>query len=670
MKTFYGICITAVLVIIVITMMLRRESSSFYGIADAQEIAINDEFAVEISKIHVVPGQQINSGDTLLEVKTPELDLKIAEINRDLGALKMQTSAHAKLSSSELQQLKSEQAVRVNALRGEISELEAQLENNRKLMSELRSIKKGENDSEKLDELSNPIAVRIQQLKRALDLALDSSKISEKRLSNEMLYQSEPLAERAKGLQKELDILFKAKQQSAKISPITGIVGVICFKEGEKVPPFTPICSLHTESPSFIRGYIHENAYSQVAVGQKVRVSSLANKQTFVAGEVIGVGSRIVEYPIRLRKNPEMLMWGREVTIRIPEVNKFLLGEKVMISIIDHPTTVIGDLGELSILGSVVYAAGTTVPGTSLRKDGLLMFTDIVPAEKANIASRIEASGALYLEDIDKYLVISDDTEKKTPSLFIMNSAGKIEKETVIAGVQAINDMEGVAPGDDGSVYILTSQSRNKKGNLPSERKLFLWLARNGERFALKGSIQLSDVLLAAAQKKPDQAWAKYLSKAIGDSTLDIEGVAFRKGELFLGIKSPLLDECAVVLNIGRADKLFDTTSFTALNIAIWRQWKLIDPATGAPAGISDLHFAGDVLYALAVAETRINDSPKTSGALWLYRIGDKQPVCNQHYSGLKPEGIAFNRRTGELLVTFDNGSKRPSQMIVIKVEK
>ena len=668
MKTFYGICVAAVLVIVVITMMLRRESSSFYGIADAQEIAINDEFAVEVSKIHVVPGQRIEAGDTLLEVKTPELDLKIAEINRDIGELKMQKTAHAKMSRSELQQLKSEQAVLVNKLRGEISELEAQLETNRKLVSELRSIKKSDSDAGKQDELNNPIAVRIHQLKEALKLALDSAKISEKRLNNELSYEGDPLAERAKGLEKELDILFKAKRQSSKISPITGIVGVICFKEGEKVSPFTPICSLHTESPSFVRGYIPENAYSQVAVGQKVRVSSLANKQIEVAGDVIGVGSRIVEYPVRLRKNPDVLMWGREVTIKIPEVNKFLLGEKVMISIIDHPAAAVEQQGGLSILGGAVYAAGTTskIP---LHKRSMMVFTDIVPAEQATTVCRIEASGVLYLEDIDKYLLISDDTEKKKPFLFIMNRDGKIEKETAIAGVQKINDMEGIARGDDDFIYVLTSQSYNASKELPMERKLFLRVARNGATFTLKGSVQLSDVLLAAAQKQPDKPWARYLSKAVGDSTLDIEGVAFRKGNLFLGIKNPLIDECAVILNIGKADNLFGASTPTLPDIAIWRQWKLIDPATGAPAGISDLQFNSDVLYVLAVAETRINDSKKTSGALWKYRFGNKQPACIQQFSGLKPEGIAFNKQAGELLIVFDNGSKRLSQIITVKVE-
>ena len=51
-----------------------------------------------------------------------------------------------------------------------------------------------------------------------------------------------------------------------------------------------------------------------------------------VEGDVVGVGSRIVEYPVRLRKRQDIQIWGREVLIKIPENNAFLLGEKVRIS--------------------------------------------------------------------------------------------------------------------------------------------------------------------------------------------------------------------------------------------------------------------------------------------------------------------------------------------------
>jgi multidrug resistance efflux pump len=662
MKTFYTICISAVLVLVVITISLRSASTTFFGIADAQEIAVNDEFAVEIKKIHVVPGQRVAAGDTLVELKTPELDMKIAEINRDLGELRKQKTMHAKMTLSEVRQLKSEQEVRVNELRGEIRELEAQLEANRKLVLELRSIKRNDATAGSEGTIDNPIAIRILQLKKALDLALDSSNIGENRLSNELSYQGEPIAERILGLQKELDLLMDAKWQSSKISPISGIVGVICFKEGEKVSPFTPICSLHTESPSFVRGYIHENVYSQVAIGQKVLVSSSANVHTEIAGEVIGVGARIVEFPVRLRKSPEMLMWGREITIKIPAANKFLLGERVMISLSNES----GKLSEQetggSVFGSAVYAQSLPPNDVSKLSDPLALraLSGIQPSVP------IEASGIVYCADIDKYLVISDDTEEKKPMLFLMGISGAIEKEIVVKGAPRINDMEGITQDDGGFVYVMASQNANKKGNMTPPRREFIRAARKGEALTFAGSVDLSQLLKNAASLKSNVPWAQAITQAMERGILDIEGLTAHKGDLFLGIKSPLSGGNAMILTLGGAQRLFAPGGPDARSVDLWNEWPLIDSLTGASSGISDLHAAGDALYILSVAETGVKGD---LGTLWKYRTGDAKPARLERFEGLKPEGITFNSKIHELCLTFDNGSKLPSQILYVRAK-
>jgi HlyD family secretion protein len=87
--------------------------------------------------------------------------------------------------------------------------------------------------------------------------------------------------------------------------------------------------TLTAKSPTLIRGYIHEKVYNRIQVGDIVKVIPTVERGTRVEGEVIGVGTRIVEFPIRLRKVPDYVIWGREVTIAIPPSNDLLLGEKV-----------------------------------------------------------------------------------------------------------------------------------------------------------------------------------------------------------------------------------------------------------------------------------------------------------------------------------------------------
>lgn len=290
MKKLYIVWLVVLIILVIISLRYKGESTSFYGIADAREVVINSGNPVEIYKIHVVQGQSIKAGDTLVELKRPELDMKINEINQ------------------QLRQVKTQKYAKVNSIRAQINELQAQYERNKKLTAQLKSFGK-KNAATDQENTKNPILIKIENLKRELQLATSPAQIKD-----------------------ELNLLLEEKKKLAIFSQINGIIGSVNFKEEEKVSPFTPIITLHTKSPSSIKGYIHEDVYNKIPVGQKVTVTSLSDNKNSVEGEVIGVGSRIVEYPVRLRKRPDFQIWGREIIIKIPDENGFLLGEKVLIT--------------------------------------------------------------------------------------------------------------------------------------------------------------------------------------------------------------------------------------------------------------------------------------------------------------------------------------------------
>ena len=245
MKIFYTIMFCIILLLTYITISLRSESTNFYGIADTKEIVINSETGVAIKRIFVVPGQTVRAGDTLVELSRPDLDLKISETGHQLDEIKTQSNAHVNLSRSEMLQLKAQQEARASELRAQIRELEMQYEINRKLVSELRSVKKTDDGSERDADSSNPIGIRIRQLKTELELALDPSQVSVDRLHNELSYAGDPLAEKVKGLRNDLVMMQKLKNDLFKTAQFGGVIGAVNFKEGETVSPFTPIITLH-----------------------------------------------------------------------------------------------------------------------------------------------------------------------------------------------------------------------------------------------------------------------------------------------------------------------------------------------------------------------------------------------------------------------------------------
>jgi len=80
---------------------------------------------------------------------------------------------------------------------------------------------------------------------------------------------------------------------------------------------------------NIVRGYVHEDQTAVVGIGDVLEVYSLKREDAVYSGKVIGLGSRIVEIPTRLRKLPDFKTYGREVVVEISTDNVFLQKEKV-----------------------------------------------------------------------------------------------------------------------------------------------------------------------------------------------------------------------------------------------------------------------------------------------------------------------------------------------------
>jgi HlyD family secretion protein len=336
-KYFYAALIVVVVSLIVITMRLRSEATQFTGIADAKEIVVNVQSAVEIKDIRVSPGQIVKEGDTLAEVSNvgfnnQEIDTRIAVLAHEIEEYKARKNAISKLTFSERRQQKLEVEDKKAEIKAELQELESQYEVNQSLLTDLKSINKELTSVDNTSKKKNPILSKIEFLKKELKRIDDSSLITMSRARDELSLDGDPIVEQIKQREVELSLLQESKKEFAITARISGVIGSVAYKSGEKANEFDTIMTLHATAPSFVRGFIHENTYSQIHVGQKVLVTSQDVKKVKIDGEVIGVGSRIVEYPIRLRKYPDLVMWGREVQVKIPEINKLLLGERVMIT--------------------------------------------------------------------------------------------------------------------------------------------------------------------------------------------------------------------------------------------------------------------------------------------------------------------------------------------------
>jgi HlyD family secretion protein len=232
---------------------------------------------------------------------------------------------------ARINELEAQQKARAADLQYKIAQLKNKQQINKGLTANLRSIEQNRG-SKTQKGIQSPLQVQADSLRKELELGNHLTQLKTNTLKDTLRSSAAAASIQLKGLEEELNLLHAEKKDLVKHSPITGVIGSVNCKQGEKVSPFDPILTVHSRSPAYVEGYIHENVYSRISVRDKVRVVSMANKSAATIGEVVGVGARIVEYPLRLRKRPDIQMWGREVQILIPPENRFLLGEKLIIT--------------------------------------------------------------------------------------------------------------------------------------------------------------------------------------------------------------------------------------------------------------------------------------------------------------------------------------------------
>jgi multidrug resistance efflux pump len=332
-KLLYAVWLLAVLMLMLSSNNQHIETQQFFGIAESNEVTVNCEKPVEIKNIYVVPGQHVTKGALLLEMDQTELALSLNEIKHQLSEYQLQQKIENNKIRTQIKELKAQKIAKTNTIHSEIKQFNSQHTLNKRLTAELKSIMKTDFQSKETAKIpiSSPLQLRIESLEEELKLAIQQIDIKIKALKTMLYSKKNPLTAKIESLKNETKLLNSTKEKLLIHSENDGIIGSVHFKHGEKVSPFVPIITIYTKFPSYVKGFIHENVYNSIAVNDKVILSSMTGKKVLSEGAVVGVGSRIIEFPERLRKRSELKMWGREIQIKISQQNEFLLGEKVLI---------------------------------------------------------------------------------------------------------------------------------------------------------------------------------------------------------------------------------------------------------------------------------------------------------------------------------------------------
>jgi len=317
-----------------------KASAFFYGFAENKETEISHPEAVEIKEILVTPGQQVTKGQLLMEVHQSSVDFKIDRASSDMERLVAMDQQKRQSIIDKIQQLNTRKSVKIAEVEGEIRTLKSKIAYNKDLLKDLKSIDAPEGTPD-----NSPSAIKLKALEESLALIVDPINLEITQLRKELGMISTPGEFQQQKLQKEIDFYKKELKSFSIIAPSDGLIGNILCKEGENIQAFKTLLNFYERNPTIVKGFVHESLILEVNVGDSLQISSSLHPTQFISGEVIGMGTRIVEIPERLRKIPAVKTYGREVLIRIPSSNPFLQKEKVMLNTLkEDELTPIGQL--------------------------------------------------------------------------------------------------------------------------------------------------------------------------------------------------------------------------------------------------------------------------------------------------------------------------------------
>jgi len=318
----------AVALLFFITVTTEKRTDQFMGLTESKEKVINFTYPVQLKKINVLPGQKVKKGDIIAQVlKTEIYSSKVNTLDYQIDEINGKSKSQINKLQSELDTIEIKENSDISKIDYQIKQIQQKEQQRIKLLSSLANISQ--------NRVSTTSRYKLQSLEKEKLYIRKLAKTKKDDILKQ-LQQEESLTKSSLAkikdkknfiLQEEVIIQVKA--------PIDGEIGSIRFNEQESLKSFETLMTMHTKYPSYVTGYIHENVADQLEIGQEVEIEYVTDKYQSGIGvmdaKVKTISSRIVNFPVRLKKYKVVPLWGYKIHIELPE-NKLKLGQKVMIS--------------------------------------------------------------------------------------------------------------------------------------------------------------------------------------------------------------------------------------------------------------------------------------------------------------------------------------------------
>jgi multidrug resistance efflux pump len=319
----YVAWIIALVFLIIITIYNQEKVNSFLGLTQSKQRTLNFPFPVQVKELYVAVGEEVTKGQ------------KIADI------LRVDTKDKSFVINAKINELETKRFLKIDAIKGDIQSLEVKRHKDiSKIDLEIQALKQKEklnialmNSIDINQDNKNSIQFKIKaltseknNLQKLYEIKKLNLKIMLNNTNNTIDAQIKQLEGKKSALKKENDVI-------PLYAPYDASIGSIGSTSGEALKSYSPIMTIHPVYPQYVTGFIHEDIQTDIVIGEKVIVKPLSNmhEQIPITGIVKSISTRIVNFPIRLKKFKVVPLWGYKVLIQIPK-NNLKLGQKVSIT--------------------------------------------------------------------------------------------------------------------------------------------------------------------------------------------------------------------------------------------------------------------------------------------------------------------------------------------------
>ena len=320
--SFYWFAGLLLISLLLINTQFFKGNTSFLGVSYSDAYTINSDRAATIIRTYVSPGETVSAGDTLITLYSPELELDIEKLRKELILMESEIEEKNELLESELALFDSEKQQSTQSFNAEINQLAQRLA----LQKQLVGIESALGDSDQ----NNELELQIESLKQQLSLELQAIEIRVNDVNQEHLFDVSQIRARQELARQELQWKERMVDNLTRVAQADGVVERVYVKPQEQVDSFTPLLTLNPRHPTSIVGYLVGQKDRNKELGDTVLVRSSEQSSLISSGVITGFGS-VVALPNILQNSSSITTFGLEIFIEIPEDNPLPVGEKVII---------------------------------------------------------------------------------------------------------------------------------------------------------------------------------------------------------------------------------------------------------------------------------------------------------------------------------------------------